>query len=77
MFRSKNQAPCAWPGCKKRGDFCRGLCSRHYQEFRRRSAEHESEGRGAETIVIRTRPPWTYAGREDDLLAEQEKRNGE
>jgi hypothetical protein len=60
---------CPHPGCTKRGDFCRGFCSRHYLEFRKACQANGSWGSGdplPNPIVVEH---WEFEGDEDALAA--------
>ena len=62
---------CSVDGCGKPW-YCRVYCLIHYGAFRRMN----EAARAAELAKpARTLPKWTYEGREDELIAAQEKNN--
>jgi hypothetical protein len=60
---------CPHPGCTKRGDFCRGMCSRHYLVMRKHCIENGSWGNGAPLVSPIVVEHWQWFGDEDSLAA--------
>jgi len=67
--------PCAAPGCNRAGRYAQGFCQAHYQAWKNYSVHNGSPARGAENIMIPTRPSWEYTNNsgEADLAAKTAK----
>jgi hypothetical protein len=73
---------CAWPGCTKLGDYCRGFCRPCFRIFREHCIANGSWGNRDDVAEAVQRylhpelPPWEYEGNEQALIemTEQQER---
>ena len=76
---SKYTAICFAPNCTRIGDFARGFCAAHFREFKAACVSNgswdnkEDRDEMQERMQQRVIQKWEYEGREDELIAAQEK----
>jgi hypothetical protein len=64
---------CSVPGCNA-PHLARGCCESHYHKFMRAGTIAQHAGEFTEAVPV-AREPWTYEGKEHELIAAQEARD--
>ena len=55
-----NESMCPAPDCARLGNYCRGLCLKHYAAWRKACRENGSLGRGDAELPRPVISHWTY-----------------